>query len=251
MKRKGMAVAWDLEEIEKRSQGEKTAILVMTGALNPPHLGHIDAMRQAKEALECAGHKVVGAFLSPSHDDYVRSKRRGIPYNAQVRCEMVRAMCRRDNSWIAVGEWESSPLPHGEQWYERRDFGDVCDHLTAAVEDKFGADEGHDVWYVCGVDHWDRNVSRTSVPNVVVVQRHTTGSQGTAPGGGVAPRANRPPIVSKPRTPPSTFKLSSTHVQSLIAGGDLEGVRECVGGDAYKVLEELECPTLCGGSRND
>jgi len=47
----------------------KACVLLSTGALNPPHLGHLKMMEAARSHLEeSEGFKVLGGFLSPSHD---------------------------------------------------------------------------------------------------------------------------------------------------------------------------------------
>ncbi len=49
-------------------------ILLSTGALNPVHLGHVSVMHRARAHMISLGFHVVAAFLSPTHDDYVRPK---------------------------------------------------------------------------------------------------------------------------------------------------------------------------------
>lgn len=49
-------------------------ILLSTGALNPVHLGHVSVMHRARAHMTSLGFHVVAAFLSPTHDDYVRPK---------------------------------------------------------------------------------------------------------------------------------------------------------------------------------
>ena len=51
-----------------------TAVLLMTGALNPVHNGHLASLEFARQACEAQGVVVLGGFLSPSHDSYVGPK---------------------------------------------------------------------------------------------------------------------------------------------------------------------------------
>src|SRR6185437_7605191 len=61
----------------------KWVVLISTGAYNPPHRRHIEVFRIAKDALEATKPgatgmvtRVLAAFISPSHDSYLRSKLR-------------------------------------------------------------------------------------------------------------------------------------------------------------------------------
>jgi len=49
-------------------------VLLSTGALNPLHRGHINAMQRARDHLLSLHLNVIGGFLSPTHDDYVKPK---------------------------------------------------------------------------------------------------------------------------------------------------------------------------------
>ena len=51
-----------------------TAVLLMTGALNPVHNGHLASLEFARQACEAQGVVVLAGFLSPSHDSYVGPK---------------------------------------------------------------------------------------------------------------------------------------------------------------------------------
>ena len=48
--------------------GAKSAALVMTGAINPMHLGHAEMLHMAANRLLAAGYHVRVAYASPSHD---------------------------------------------------------------------------------------------------------------------------------------------------------------------------------------
>jgi hypothetical protein len=49
-------------------------VLLSTGALNPVHIGHLNAMHRARAYLSLLGFHVLAGFLSPTHDNYVRPK---------------------------------------------------------------------------------------------------------------------------------------------------------------------------------
>jgi phosphopantetheine adenylyltransferase len=56
------------------SSSNRRAILAMGGAFNPPHTGHVEALRAAKAAAEEQGIEVVAGFLAPATDGYLRRK---------------------------------------------------------------------------------------------------------------------------------------------------------------------------------
>ena len=85
----------------------RRVVLLMTGALNPTHLGHIAMMQQARRFLAARGDVVLGGWLSPSNDHYVQAKyarRQAHAYSAAQR----RAMCRAPSP----GGASPSPRPH-------------------------------------------------------------------------------------------------------------------------------------------
>lgn len=51
-------------------------VLISTGSLSPIHLLHVRVLEIAKKELESQDSriKVIGGFVSPSHDDYTSSK---------------------------------------------------------------------------------------------------------------------------------------------------------------------------------
>ncbi|MEO8354212.1 MAG: hypothetical protein ABI680_20985, partial [Chthoniobacteraceae bacterium] len=54
--------------------GERPAVILFTGAFCPVHTGHLAAMEEALVAAERAGFDIVGGYLSPGHDEYIRTK---------------------------------------------------------------------------------------------------------------------------------------------------------------------------------
>lgn len=125
----------------------------MTGAMNPVHRAHVAAMEVARVAAEAEGYCIVGGFLSPSHEDYVRPKMartKSRYFDAGVRIECVRRAVEA-SEWLDVGRWEATG-PH-THW---PDFPDV----TAALADELSAltrlRGGVTVFFVCGMDHHER-----------------------------------------------------------------------------------------------
>merc|ERR1719401_115270 len=95
--------------------------------MNPLHLGHAQLLRQATERLDRAGFRVVGAWLSPSHDAYVQPKAKhfgAVGLSAEFRLEVARRMVLED-PLIAVGAWEAQ---RPGSW---PDFPEVCEALQS------------------------------------------------------------------------------------------------------------------------
>jgi len=72
----------------------RTAVLVSTGGMNPMHRGHVAMLYQARARLEQEGYTVLGAWLSPSHDEYLQPKAmclRTIGLSAPFRVELAGA----------------------------------------------------------------------------------------------------------------------------------------------------------------
>ncbi len=55
-------------------EADDWVLLVLSGALNPVHVGHLETLRQAKAQMQARGHRVLGGVLAPSSDSYVRGK---------------------------------------------------------------------------------------------------------------------------------------------------------------------------------
>jgi nicotinic acid mononucleotide adenylyltransferase len=152
----------------------KWCVLVTTGAMNPLHNGHIRMIEKAKEKLSQEGYNVLGGFISPSHDLYVRPKckrYRCIFLPAEIRCRIVDLACE-DSDWISCGKWESwSKHCH---W---PDFPEVVHELRAFLTQTPGL-EGVHVFYVCGEDHFrkcglESGLMYSKREGVIMVRRGT------------------------------------------------------------------------------
>ena len=85
------------------------AVLLTTGAMNPPHRGHAAMLHAAATRLRAAGYHVAGAYLSPSHDGYVQPKAQSLHtpgLSAPFRLAVARAAVR-DDPLVSVAAWEA------------------------------------------------------------------------------------------------------------------------------------------------
>ncbi|TMW56771.1 hypothetical protein Poli38472_006781 [Pythium oligandrum] len=120
-------------------------VLVASGAYNPIHMLHIRAFYVARQYVE-SNYKfpVVGAFISPSHDTYVRAKNRRNPremITKRHRLGLIEAAVA-SSSWIEVDKWEIT---------RRRvlDYLSTLTHVREMCETHFPRFKFH-VMYVCG-----------------------------------------------------------------------------------------------------
>ena len=170
---------WDLsklwanlrEQISSSDENEKKkhfAVLLQSGHYNPPHQGQMLGMKMAKNLIENrdqeisisavgAGSqqkkdvqvRVVGAFMSPTHDAYVQTLRKDwddyLAFSAPLRRLAVQEMVRKD-PLISLGRWESaSGLEEQKKWAAVRnldsfenggaEFATVVNHLAETVKD--------------------------------------------------------------------------------------------------------------------
>ncbi len=76
--------------------------LITTGSFNPVHREHLTLHARVKAFLETsADMRVVGSFLSPSHNSYVSGKMRGLGREATLltfdqRCQLIAACVDSD-----------------------------------------------------------------------------------------------------------------------------------------------------------
>jgi nicotinic acid mononucleotide adenylyltransferase len=128
------------------SEGHRQEIVLLsTGSFSPVHSGHLAMMESAKAAWEAQGAKVLGGYLSPSHDSYVSQKQQGA---AALHCEHRIALLEEavaDSSWLSVCPWEARYAPCA------LNFTDVIDRLQEHLQHVLG--RSIQVAYVFGADN--------------------------------------------------------------------------------------------------
>lgn len=129
-----------------RPRGEargKPAVLLTTGGFAPLHNGHLRMMQAARAAVEAGGQTVIGGYISPGHDQYVRSKDSAVA-GIDERLLFCQQICRQSR-WLYADPWE------GRYTDRAVNFTDVIAHLQAYLARHLPLDV--DVWYVFGADN--------------------------------------------------------------------------------------------------
>lgn len=124
--------------------GERPAVLLSTGGFCPPHEGHLAMMESARLAASRAGFDVIGGYLSPGHDAYLRLKCGAAAIPAWERLRLC-AEAVHASDWLSVDPWEAM---------HRRvsvNFTDVTARLEAYL--RTHVDPRVEVLYVCGADN--------------------------------------------------------------------------------------------------
>jgi len=135
--RRGLATA-------PTAEGRSPVVLLSTGGFHPLHGGHLAMMAHARARAESAGWWVVGGYLSPGHDQYLRLKWGAAAPPASERIATLVAALG-DVDWLAVDPWEA---------LHRRvavNYTDVTARLTAYLRHHLRPDI--DVAFVCGADN--------------------------------------------------------------------------------------------------
>ena len=124
--------------------GSRPAVLICTGSFCPVHVGHLELMASARAAVEAAGFSVVGGYLSPGHDEYLRLKLGDAALSPSHRLELC-GLAVADSDWLMVDPWEALGCAVAVN------FTDVVARLEAYLAHHVGPDIT--VFYVCGADN--------------------------------------------------------------------------------------------------
>jgi len=212
------------------------AVVLTTGGLNPAHLGHVQLLHQARNRLEKVGYKVVGLWLSPSHDAYLQPKAKSlntIGLSAGFRLEVSERAVAGD-PLVAIGHWEAKQPGY---W---PDFPEVSEalqaHLAALPETELllraGGASRVQVFYACGTDHAAkcglyRGLRPDAGIGIVVVPRQGEAARGENPG--------RMVYVAEP-SEGDVASFSSTKVRAAIASSNFDQVASAMSPKAATFL---------------
>ena len=100
----------DTEKLKKNLQNvkkdEELIILIESGSLAPPHRMHIGIMELTKKYIEnnYKTKKVVGGYLIPSSDGYVKQKLKNDFIPLKHRINMTKIMIQ-DSDWLECLDW--------------------------------------------------------------------------------------------------------------------------------------------------
>ena len=216
-------------DLERPAGPNGAAVILCTGAMNPAHKGHVQMLEQARARLEKAGIAVLGAYASPTHDEYVLGKalRKGtVGLSGAFRMEVLRRTVA------------NAPLVNASDWEVRNPQGFVDYPFVVAAMSEWlhGVSEtrGDYVFgiYVCGSDLANSEDLWSTVPDsywggVVVVPR-----TGDVLKGEEDPSRNV--FVADPDD--STAAFSSTDLRKAIARGDADAVEEAMSPLAARFL---------------
>ena len=92
---------------------DKLIILIESGALAPPHRMHIGLMEKVKKYFEESdkNNKVIGGFIIPSSDKYVRHKLKKDFIPLKHRVNMTNILIKNSN-WLETLDWD---MAYGEE----------------------------------------------------------------------------------------------------------------------------------------
>jgi nicotinic acid mononucleotide adenylyltransferase len=127
----------------KKSDSKKKCILLSTGAHCPMHEGHIMAMEYSKQFLEKQGWDVIGGYLSPGHDEYIKDKTKEEYMPIHDRLDYANKLLRTD--WLAIDPWEGLFAPGAVN------YTTVVYRLQQYI--KYWLEEDITIFYVCGADN--------------------------------------------------------------------------------------------------
>ena len=99
--------------LKKSSKNNELIILIESGALAPPHRMHINIMELVKKHFEenDKNKKVIGGFIIPSSDRYVKHKLRKDFIPLKHRVAMTKILIK-NSDWLECLDWD---MAYGEE----------------------------------------------------------------------------------------------------------------------------------------
>lgn len=129
---------------EKLSQSKNPCIIISTGAHCPMHDGHVEIMKIAKQKLETKGYDVIGGYLSPGHDNYIKEKNGDQWMPVHDRLHFGKNLIDKED-WLAIDPWEGVYAPGSVN------FTTVVYRLQQYLY--YWLKRNIKIFYVCGADN--------------------------------------------------------------------------------------------------
>lgn len=225
--------------------GSEVVILLLSGALNPPHRGHIGALQHAWRHLEARGVRVLGGLLTPPSDMYIlhkQSKSRDddvLTLTAAERLHLARAAVS-EHPGLDVCAWESEQIaaswPGGPGYPE---VFDVVQNVSAQAQTTF-EHLAIRVLYVCGGDLPDRQFMQRLVKekqaSLCVITRCNDGELPKTPAGRELATADGNFLLP---AVPDAGTFSSTAVRVALAARDYAGARRMLGNSVFSCMARM------------
>lgn len=132
--------------LQTTTSEDKPAIIISTGALCPMHDGHKQMMDIAKMEVESRGYKVIGGYLSPGHDQYIKEKTgdNWMPIHDRIRWANNLI---KDSDWLAIDPWEGVFAPGAVN------FTSVVYRLQQYIKKFYKHSKDVKIFFVCGADN--------------------------------------------------------------------------------------------------
>lgn len=130
--------------LKPKSDTKRNCVIISTGAFSPIHEGHIEMMVSAKKQMEANHWNVIGGYLSPGHDEYIKQKTGNdwIPIHDRLAYANEKI---KDYSWLAMDPWEGVFAPGAVN------FTSVVHRLHLYLKKHVGDDIS--IFFVCGADN--------------------------------------------------------------------------------------------------
>lgn len=137
-----------LEKLSPNLKKRKQCILIQTGAHCPLHHGHVAMMEYSKSFLEGVGYHVMGGYLSPGHDEYIKDKNKDEYMPIHDRLDFANDLLRKDErlNWLAIDPWEGLFAPGAVN------YTSVVYRLQQYLA-YWLPEEKIEIFYVCGADN--------------------------------------------------------------------------------------------------
>ena len=144
------------KSVKKYKYNDELIVLIESGSLAPPHKMHIGLMEISKKYIEDnSNRKVVGGYLIPSSDSYVKQKLKDDFICLDHRVNMTK-LCIKKSDWLECLDWG---LAYGEE---------IKILLQKVLNKTFPKYKNIKCMLVFGIDYYIRNKIRFKDEHICV-----------------------------------------------------------------------------------